>query len=467
LIINELQELKRSTLNFRRLFAVTSIKDIGLTRLVILIDDLDRCLPETAIQTLEASKLFLFLPHVAFIVAADEGMIEYSVKKHFPDMPIGPAGASYARAYLEKLIQVPFRIPALGDVEIHAYIALTTAEAVLGSESGDFKNLLNMARDKLQKPWEGARLKYSEILKEFPGIAPKVQHSLTLSDQLANVLARGTLGNPRQVKRFLNSLMLREAIAKGRGMQAMIKRPVLAKIMLAERFHSEFYADLCKAANLARDGKVKQLSRLETLQKEEDSAGQGKTKKTALDPAWEKWANDETLCEWAALSPKLEAEDLRPYVFVTRDKKAIFGLQGGGPLDAMADTLMGPRIQVSSHSAKLKALSESDASQIFDKLRSRILTEDSFEDTTGGGGPGGFQGIVVLVSEHPELQEQFIRFLEELPVSKLRVWVVNHGVKFSGQAEASWKALMTKWGGQTENTTLANATKAVAPARKK
>ena len=59
-----------------------------VSRLVVLLDDLDRCLPEIAISTLEAMRLFLFVPRTAFVIAADEGMIEYAVRQHFPDLPI-------------------------------------------------------------------------------------------------------------------------------------------------------------------------------------------------------------------------------------------------------------------------------------------------------------------------------------------------------------------------------------------
>ncbi len=51
--------------------------------LVVLIDDLDRCLPETAVSTLEAIRLLLFLPHTAFVIAADEAMIKHAVRRHF------------------------------------------------------------------------------------------------------------------------------------------------------------------------------------------------------------------------------------------------------------------------------------------------------------------------------------------------------------------------------------------------
>lgn len=43
--------------------------------LIALVDDLDRCLPNTAISTLEAMRLLLLVPQTAFIIAADEQMI--------------------------------------------------------------------------------------------------------------------------------------------------------------------------------------------------------------------------------------------------------------------------------------------------------------------------------------------------------------------------------------------------------
>lgn len=88
-----------------------------IDQLVVIVDDLDRCLPKTAIATLEAIRLFLFVERTAFVVGADELMIEYAVREHFPDLPPSSGPVSYARNYLEKLIQVPFRIPALGLAE--------------------------------------------------------------------------------------------------------------------------------------------------------------------------------------------------------------------------------------------------------------------------------------------------------------------------------------------------------------
>lgn len=40
--------------------------------LVVFIDNLDGCLPDTAISTLKAVRLFLFMPRTALVVAANE-----------------------------------------------------------------------------------------------------------------------------------------------------------------------------------------------------------------------------------------------------------------------------------------------------------------------------------------------------------------------------------------------------------
>lgn len=110
----------------------------GVKQLVVLIDDLDRCLPDIAIETLEAVRLFLFTKRTAFIVAADEAMIEYSVRKHFPELPDTTGPRDYARNYLEKLIQVPFRIPALGETETRIYVTLLLIGAELGEEDENY-----------------------------------------------------------------------------------------------------------------------------------------------------------------------------------------------------------------------------------------------------------------------------------------------------------------------------------------
>src|SRR5690606_33637948 len=86
--------------NFEALIEETKIKKI-----IVFIDDLDRCSPDTIIGTLEAIKLFLFTKKTAFVIGADERLIKYAVKRRFPEVP--GENLEVGRDYLEKLIQYP------------------------------------------------------------------------------------------------------------------------------------------------------------------------------------------------------------------------------------------------------------------------------------------------------------------------------------------------------------------------
>ncbi|POZ51282.1 KAP family P-loop NTPase fold protein [Methylovulum psychrotolerans] len=90
--------------------------------LVVVIDNLDRCLPSNAIHTLEAIRLFLFLSNTAFIIAADEEMIRSSVANYFKG-----ASDRHQIDYLDKLIQVPIRVPKAGIREIRSYLFMLYA----------------------------------------------------------------------------------------------------------------------------------------------------------------------------------------------------------------------------------------------------------------------------------------------------------------------------------------------------
>lgn len=120
--------------------------------MVILIDDLDRCLPKVTIETLEAARLFMFTKYTAFVIAADEAMIEYAVHSHFPNLPTEKQdddnSDDYSKRYLEKLIQVPFKIPALGKVESEMYITLLMISSQIKDDDKEFNKLLSVTIEK-------------------------------------------------------------------------------------------------------------------------------------------------------------------------------------------------------------------------------------------------------------------------------------------------------------------------------
>jgi predicted KAP-like P-loop ATPase len=442
-----------------------------IDQLVVIVDDLDRCLPQTAIATLEAIRLFLFVPKTAFVIGADELMIEYAVREHFPDLPPSSGPVPYARNYLEKLIQVPFRVPSLGLAETRIYVTLLLAENALGSDDERFQKMLDAARAELKRPWESRGFDRGAIEKAIGSDVPaEIDQALVISSQVARVLTDGTRGNPRQIKRFLNSMMLRYAIAEERGFADDIKRPVLAKIMLAERFSPDFYEQVARAAASSQNGLSEALARFEDLVRAapEDekpaakSEGRGGSRKVVEPPPpsdVDEWMKSEWAKSWAAIDPPLKDVDLRPYVFVTRDKRSYLGgLAASSHLEALVEKLMGPRLMARGASAEIAKLAGAEPEEVFEAIRGRILQTDSF-----GSEPKGVQGLIPLVEAHPGLQRRLLGFLKDLPTAKLGVWAAtNWTTCFRDTAiAAEFTEVLRGWSEGTDNKTLASASQSV------
>lgn len=443
-----------------------------IEQLVVIVDDLDRCLPKTAIATLEAIRLFLFVERTAFVIGADESMIEYAVRDHFPDLPPSVGSISYARNYLEKLIQVPFRIPTLGLAETRAYITLLLAENALGSDHEKFALLLSAAREDLRRPWKSTGLDRTTASAALGELPPEVEQALTISAHVAKLLSEATRGNPRQIKRFLNSMMLRHAIAEERGFDADIQRPVLAKIMLAERFNPDFYEQIARMAASSPDGKppaIEQFERNVRSQSDKQEHGAKPKSKGAeksspiksidLAPEAEEWMSNDWALRWAAIDPPLANVDLRPYVFVTRDKRMSLGATiVASRFESLVEKLMGPPIMVSAASAEIEKLTSQESQELFEIVRGRILQEDDFRTK-----PGGVDGLVLLVEKHPELQRKVVEFIRELPVPKLGPWVASSWSTCLSDSNlaADFETLARGWETQSENTVLQSAVRAM------
>ena len=87
--------------------------------LVIFIDDLDRCLPDKTVQTLEALKLFFDKRGCLFVLGADTNIVQKAVEIHYKNA--GITGES-AKDYLEKIIQLRFDLPLILDDAMEKYL---------------------------------------------------------------------------------------------------------------------------------------------------------------------------------------------------------------------------------------------------------------------------------------------------------------------------------------------------------
>ena len=103
----------------------------GISALIVLIDDLDRCLPERLIETLEAIKLFVAVPKTAFVIRADPRIVRHAIATRYVKRQLEHTVESadvrreeegLVQDYLEKLIQVPYQLPRLSPSEIETYV---------------------------------------------------------------------------------------------------------------------------------------------------------------------------------------------------------------------------------------------------------------------------------------------------------------------------------------------------------
>ncbi len=435
------------------------LQEAKVDQLVVLIDDLDRCLPTTAIETLEAIRLFLFVPKTAFIIAADEAMIEYAVRQHFPDLPVASGPLPYARNYLEKLVQIPFTIPMLGAQETRTYVTLLLVQSLVGEDHDGFNRLLMKAKEGLKKPWLGASLSQTDVQEVDNAKKEGLDLAFVLAQQIAPMLAEGTKGNPRQVKRFLNALIVRQMIAKARGFEGLINQPVLAKLMLAERFQPDFYERVAAQAMTSDSGKARDVVYLEGYGKGAQSDEKKKSRdkkvmtseKEIQQAGADKWLERDWLKRWLQIKPELGNEDLRPYVFVVRDKRMLSGESGSGALEALIKRLCGSQLEVRTAESEVKALIEGDANTIFSVLRERVLSVSSLNNP-----PPGINGLTIVAKHHHQFQSEVVKLLGSLDPKKVGLWILkgwNEAITES-KARDELKSVIRGWETQEDNSLL-------------
>lgn len=136
-------------------------------RLVIFVDDLDRLVPEKAVELLEVIKLFLDVKHCVFVLAVDYHVVALGLEKKFGFSIDDPKGKSF----FDKIIQLPFNLP-ISQYNTSAYL--------------------------------------KRLLEQYA----KIDHNeLELYVRLAT-LSIGS--NPRSLKRLFNALQLLQIVAESR-----------------------------------------------------------------------------------------------------------------------------------------------------------------------------------------------------------------------------------------------------------
>lgn len=275
-------------------------------KLVVFIDNLDRCLPANSIQTLEAIRLFLFLPNTAFVVAADEDMIRHAVSEHFHD-----PDDRLVTDYLDKLIQVPVYIPRPGILEIRAYLTMLNAVRS-GCGQDEIAALRTFLIEDLRHSWkDGDGYDVDKVMELLGSTDLNLRNQIELGLRMAPTLAQSAKvnGNPRIVKRMMNVVRMRSSVAKRRTMN--LDEAIIAKLALFERCtDGKAIQALQREIQTAEAGKAELFTKVEAAQTE---AALRDLLPEALKP------HLSVLRDWFGLAPKLAGVDLRPAVYLSRE----------------------------------------------------------------------------------------------------------------------------------------------------
>ena len=266
----------------------------SVSRVVVLVDDLDRCLPESVIGALEAIKLFLSVRKMGFVIAADERLVRHAIATRYEG---APKAEEMAQQYLEKIVQIPLRVPSLGQSDTEAYLALLLLRRHFATDQSGFAAIVEHCANQRAKS-------VSRVLEDLPAdaIPDEAREDFSLAPQLAPVLARE--GNPRRLKRFMNAYWLRADIARRR--KAELEPAALAKLLLLEQLSPDEFRVLLSW--LANGELPERLSKLEDAKKQDD-----------LD------AEARPLFEWSQVQPALAEKDLGPYLRLAASLRSLPG----------------------------------------------------------------------------------------------------------------------------------------------
>ena len=148
----------------------------GPDRIVVFVDDLDRCLPQGALEVLEAMKLFFDLEGFVFVVGLDQSVVERSIDLKYradtapSSQTNDPVYQIRGTDYVKKIFQLPFSVAPVAITQLDEFLNAIYQESQLStSQTTDFQN----------------------------NVVPHLRYIVAEADV-----------NPREVKRFLNSYTL-------------------------------------------------------------------------------------------------------------------------------------------------------------------------------------------------------------------------------------------------------------------
>jgi hypothetical protein len=211
--------------DFERIVSVATKPIFGKKsqKLVIFIDDLDRCEPPKAADIIESINLFLDSEGCVFVIGMDSNAVAASIEIKYKELMEKTKSESIGMVspgmlFLDKIIQIPFKMPILTYKSMTALVEkIINAKSEQFSTTEDHQNAANYkpTTNDLNPGVSKSNRKKVEQKEKKIDIASYNNEYVTRAIKLgAQFLER----NPRQVKRFVNLFRLQIYIANSRGL---------------------------------------------------------------------------------------------------------------------------------------------------------------------------------------------------------------------------------------------------------
>lgn len=370
------------------------LEETKIDKLIIFIDELDRCSPDTILSTLEAIRLFLFTGNTVFIIGADERQIAYAVKNKFKE--IKGQEIDIGKEYLEKLIQYPIRIPRLNSKEMEFYMICLLLQKKLNTDK--FAELIDYLNKQKKEKFLDFDVDYELLMNFDKDIANNTRDEISIAKQLSPILSAGLNGNPRQCKRFLNSLSMREKMASFRNVD--LDRKILAKIMLLEYFKPVLFETI--SSNLDNKGMSSHIKEIENNDFQDNK----------------EYEDDNWVKNWIEVEPSLAEKDLTKYLYFLRESNK--GFSGIEPDISKEGKEVLKQLLSDSEIIEKKGIEESiklgnlDLQKILEILNSKLIDDNKLNRNA-------FKIFMRFAEAHKDLHGDAIKYLKSINPEKITI----------------------------------------------
>jgi len=393
-----------------------------ISNVIVLVDDLDRCLPETVVETLETIRLFLAVPKMSFVIAADEERVAEAIAAHFPQTNEASTGEeSPSRLYLHKIVQTSVPVPALSDFDTEAYLVLLQIQQAVDPD--DYQKIVDEVAD--------ARRAGTSLDEVSSLLSADFTDARNNAARIKPIVHEKTKGNPRRIKRFLNDLSVRLGIASRRGIE--LDAATIAKLMVLEQYFPDEFKEVTGWLNEhTLRANLRELEVQAGTPKSEDEPDEDVIAETA-EPDLAKPASGrkalsepaakpkppfkEGLLRWARLSPSLAKKDIASYLVFAASFKNIFLTAGGLPerLRDLATNLLSKSIKDNSSVTRemLESLPTADAEQLIAHIGGVVIDQPERQTP-------GVTGLIRIARYRGDSVMAVVNALKRIPAVELK-----------------------------------------------